>query len=115
MSWLKTGSKTVLLGALAFALAFGVGLTGVPGSYALSLAVSVVLCPLALGFLGARWLGLNLAATLVGIDFLPVLMALDERFHLGRPARLGWLLISMAVSAAGWRLGRVKTGRDMAE
>jgi hypothetical protein len=121
VAWLKTGSKTVLLGALAFALAFVVGLTAVPGSYVLALAVSVLLCPLLLGFLGARWLLLGPAATLAGIYFLPVLMAVDARFHLGEPARVDWLLLSMAVSAAGWRLGRVRPRRrdarepDMAE
>jgi hypothetical protein len=112
MSWLAKAFKTVLLGALAFALAFVVGLTSVPNSYALALAVSVLLCPLALGFLGARWLLLGPIATLVGINFLPVLMALDARFHLGEPARFGWLTVSAVVSAAGWRLGRVKARHE---
>jgi hypothetical protein len=121
MSWLAKGLKTVLLGALAFALAFAVGRTGVPDSYALALAVSVALCPLLLGFLAARWLKLGPAATLIGIFLLPILVALDARYHLGEPARFDWLLISAAVSAAGWRLGRFATDRhdarkpDMAE
>ena len=106
MSWLTKGLKAVLLGAISFALAFGVGLTRVPDSYALALAVSVVLCPLLLGFLGARWLRLGPAATLAGIYFLPVLMAIDARYHLGEPSRFDWLLITIAVSAAGWRAGR---------
>ncbi len=121
MSWLKTAAKTVGLGALAFLLALGVGATSIPNTFVLALLVSVGLCPLLLGFVGARVLALGPAATLVGINFLPVLNALDQRFHLQEPARFDWLLISMGVAWAGWRLGRVKTRRrdarkpDMAE
>lgn len=112
MPWLKAGMKTVLLGAIAFALALGVSRTPAPGSYVLALAVSVALCPLALGLLGARVLRLGPAGTLIGAYFLPVLTALDARFHLGRPEPFGWLLASAAVTALGWRLGRVKERRE---
>jgi hypothetical protein len=121
MSRLKTAAKTVGLGALAFVLAMGVGATGIPNTFVLALIVSVGLCPLLLGFVGARGLGLGPVATLVGINFLPVLMALDQRFHLQEPARFDWLLISMGVAWVGWRLGRGKARRrdvrkpDMAE
>jgi hypothetical protein len=106
MNRLKIAAKTVLLAALSFAAAAGVGATSLPNSYALSLLVSVALFPAFLGFLGGKWLRLGAAATLVGINFLPVVMALDARFHLGEPAGFGWLLASIAVAWAGWRLGR---------
>jgi len=54
----------------------------------------------------SRWLRLGAAATLAGIDFLPVAVALDARFHLGQPVGFGWLTVSIAVAWAGWRLGR---------
>jgi hypothetical protein len=106
VSWLKSAAKTVLLGALAFGLAAGVGATSLPDSYLLSLAVSVAACPSLLGFIGGRWLSLGAAATLLGINFLPVLMALDQRFHLGLPTGFGWLGASFVFAWAGWRLGR---------
>jgi hypothetical protein len=112
MSRAKTVLSTVLLGAIAFALALAAGLTGIPGSYLLSVAVSVVLCPLLLGWLGARWLRLGPAAALIGINFLPVAMALDARFHLGEATGFGWLLAAIAVSGLGWRLGRVTPPRE---
>ena len=101
-----SAAKVALLGALAFGLAAGVGATDAPNSYLLALSVSVVLCPALLGFIGGRWLSLGAAATLVGINFLPVLTALDQRFRLGEPAPFGWLLISFVFAWAGWRLGR---------
>ena len=105
MSRLKSAAKIVLLGALAFGLAAGIGATSLPDSYLLSLLFSVALCPGILGFIGAR-LSLRAPATLIGINFLPVLMALDQRFHLGRPTDFGWLLVSFVFAWAGWRLGR---------
>src|SRR5665213_1526148 len=106
MSRLRSTAKVVLLGALAFILAAGVGATDLPDSYLLALAVSVVLCPALLGFVGARGLRLGAAATLIGINFLPVLVTLDERFRFGQPAPFGWLLASFLPAWAGWRLGR---------
>ena len=95
----------LLLGALAFGLAAGIGATDLPNSYVFALLFSVALCPGLLGFAGAR-LALGPAATLVGINFLPVLMALDQRFHLGQPTNFGWLVASFAFAWGGWRLGR---------
>jgi hypothetical protein len=106
MSRLKWAAKIVLLGALAFGLAAGIGATALPNSYALSLAVSVALCPALLGFIGARSLSLGAAATLTGINLLPVLMALDQRFHLGEPTGFGWLAASFVFAWAGWKLGK---------
>ena len=106
MSRLASAARIALLGALAFGLAAGLGATGLPDSYLLALAVSVVLCPAILGFIGGRWLSLGAAATLVGINFLPVLMALDQRFHLGEPADFRWLLASFVFAWTGWKLGR---------
>jgi len=103
---LKTAAKIVLLGALALGLAAGVGATSMPDSYILSFAVSVALCPALLGFIGSRWLSLGAAATLIGINFLPVLMALDQRFHLKEPTDFGWLLTSFIFAWGGWKLGR---------
>ncbi|HXS99918.1 MAG TPA: hypothetical protein VN915_04545 [Elusimicrobiota bacterium] len=107
MSWLKVAGRTVLLGALSFALAAAVGATNLPDFYALSVVVSVILCPALLGFIGGRGLKLSPAATLLGINFLPVVMALDARFHLGEPGGFGWLLASFLFAFAGWRLGRL--------
>lgn len=112
MTFLKTAAKTILLGALAFALAALVGQTSLPTSFALSLAVSVALSPALLGFLGGWWLRLGPVATLAGIDFLPVLMALDARFHLGQPTDFGWLLVSFVFAGAGWFLGRRLAGPE---
>jgi len=106
MSRLKVAGKTVLLGALSFAVAAAVGVTRLPDSYVLSLLASVVLCPVLLGFVGGKALGLGAAATLIGIDFLPVVMALDARFHLGEPGGFGWLAVSVGFAWLGWRLGR---------
>lgn len=106
MSSIKFAAKLVLLAALSFGAAAAVGATGLQGSYAFALVVSVALCPALLGFIGGKWLRLGAAATLVGINFLPVVMALDARFHLGHPAGFGWLLASFAFAWAGWRLGR---------
>jgi hypothetical protein len=106
MSRLKAAAKVVLLGVLAFALAAGAGATNAPDSYALALFLSVALCPAVLGFIGGRPLALGAAATLVGINLLPVLMALDQRFHLGEPTGFGWLLGSFVFAWAGWRLGK---------
>jgi len=103
--WLKTAAKTVLLGALAFGLAAGVGATDLPKSYFFALLLSVALCPGLLGFAGAR-LSLGALPTLIGINFLPVVMALDQRFHLGQPTSFGWLLGSFVFAWAGWRLGK---------
>src|ERR1035437_109593 len=111
MSRLQTAAKTVCLGALAFVLALGVGATDIPNTFVLALTVSVGLCPLLLGFVGARALRLGPVATLVGINFLPVLMALDQRFHLQEPARFDCLLISRGGAGAGWRRGRGKPRR----
>ena len=105
MSRLRTTAKIVLLGALAFALAAGIGATDLPNSYLFALLFSVALCPGLLGYAGAR-LSLGPIATLFGINFLPVLMALAQRFHLGQPANFGWLLASFVFAWAGWRLGR---------
>lgn len=106
MLWVKTGAKIVFLAGLAFLTAFLVGLTPIQESYALALLVSVVLCPALLGVIGGKVLRLGAAATLVGINFLPVVMALDARFHLGEPAGFGWLAVSAVFAGAGWRLGR---------
>lgn len=106
MPWLRTVAKTVILAGLAFLLAFLVGLTPAQDSYGLALAVSVALCPALLGVIGGRWLQLGPIATLVGIDLLPVVMALDARFHLGEPVGFGWLAASAAFAWLGWRLGR---------
>ena len=111
MARLKTAAKIVLLGALAFGLAAGVGATDLPNSYALALLVSVALCPALLGFIGARGLSLGPAATLAGINLLPVLVALDQRFHLGEPTNVGWLLASFVFAWAGWRLGRKRAAK----
>jgi hypothetical protein len=104
---LKTAAKTVFLAGLAFLLAYLVGLTPIPDSYALALAVSVALCPAALGLIGGKWLKLGPVATLAGIESIPIVMALDSRLHLGEPAGFGWLAISSAFAWAGWRLGRL--------
>jgi hypothetical protein len=109
MSLLKSAAKLVLLGALAFGLAAAVGATSLPDSYLPALAVSVALCPGLLGFIGGRFLSLGPTATLTGINLLPVLMALDQRFHLGQPTGFGWLLGSFVFAWAGWRLGRRAT------
>lgn len=106
MRWILTAAKTVLLAAIAFAVAAVVGATGLQESYTLALPVSVVLCPMLLGFIGGRWLQLGPIATLVGIDFLPIVMALDARFHLGEPVGFGWLALSVVFAWLGWRLGR---------
>lgn len=96
----------VLLAALSFGAAAGVGATGVQGSYAFAILVSVILCPALLGITGARWLRLGAASTLLGINFLPLVMAVDARFHLGEPVDFWWLLASFAFAWAGWRMGR---------
>jgi hypothetical protein len=106
MSRLISAAKIVLLGALAFALAAGVGATSIPDSYVLALVLSVALCPALLGFIGGRWLALGAAGTLFGINLIPVLMALDQRFHLGEPTGFGWLMASFVFAWAGWRLGK---------
>jgi hypothetical protein len=106
MALLKSAAKAILLGAIAFGLALGIGATSLPDSYVLSLAVSVALCPALLGFIGSRWLRLGAAGTLLGINFLPVLNDLDQRFHLGQPVNFIWLLASIAFAWGGWRLGR---------
>ena len=106
MSWVKAAAKTVLLGALAFGVAAGFGATDLPNSYILAFLVSVALCPALLGFIGGKWLRLGAATTLLGINFLPVVMALDARFHLGAPTGFGWLLTSFIFAWTGWRLGR---------
>ena len=105
MPRLRSAAKVLLLGALAFGLAAAVGATSVADSYLLALILSVALCPALLGFIGGRWLALGAAATLVGINALPLLMALDQRFHLGEPTGFGWLLLSFVFSWAGWKLG----------
>ncbi|HEX4047333.1 MAG TPA: hypothetical protein VH309_05840 [Elusimicrobiota bacterium] len=87
-------------------MAAAIGATPLPGSYALSLLFSVVLCPALLGLVGGRWLRLGPIATLVGINFMPVVMALDQRFHLHAPMGFGWLLASFVFAWGGWRLGR---------
>jgi hypothetical protein len=51
-------------------------------------------------------LSLGALPTLIGINFLPVVMALDQRFHLGQPTSFGWLLGSFVFAWAGWRLGK---------
>ena len=106
MSYLKPAAKAVLLGALSFGLAAGIGATDLPSSYVFALLLSVALCPALLGFIGGRWLALGAVGTLVGINFLPVVVALDARFHLGQPVGFSWLLVSVAFAWAGWRLGR---------
>jgi hypothetical protein len=106
MSRLKTAGKTLLLGLFSFAVAAIVGLTPIPSLYFLALLVSVILCPALLGFVSGGWLGLGPAATLLGINFLPVVFAIDSRFHLGEPAGFGWLAASVAFSWIGWRLSR---------
>ena len=106
MSWVQAAAKTVLLGALAFGLAAGFGATDLPNSYAVALGFSVVLSPALLGFLGGRWLRLGATGTLVGINLLPVVMALDSRFHLGEPVGFGWLGATFVFAWAGWWLGR---------
>jgi hypothetical protein len=109
MSRLAAAAKVLLLGALAFGLAAAVGATSLPDSYVLALIVSVALCPALLGFTGGRWLKLGQVGTLFGINFLPVLMALDQQFHLGVPTNFGWLIASIAFAWGGWRLGRRAT------
>ena len=106
MLWLKTGAKIALLAALAFLLAFLVGLTPIPDSYVLALLVSVALCPVLLGFVGGKLLKLGPGATLAGIEAIPVVMALDSWLHLGQPAGFVWLALSAAFAWGGWRLGR---------
>ncbi|MFI5360810.1 MAG: hypothetical protein ACHQ49_02475 [Elusimicrobiota bacterium] len=105
MPRLPAPAKIVLLALLAFALAAGVGATSVPDSYVLALLVSVGACPALLGFVGGRWLSLGAAGTLVAIDGLPFLMALDQRLHLHQPAGFGWLALSLLPAWAGWRVG----------
>jgi hypothetical protein len=101
----------ILLAALAFGLAAGVGVTELADSYVLALLVSVALCPALLGHVGGRWLSLGAAQTLIAINFLPVLVALDQRFHLGEPTDVGWLVVSFVFAWAGWRFGR-RAGTD---
>jgi hypothetical protein len=91
---------------MAFGVAAGVGATGIQDSYLLALFVSVVLCPSIFGFIGGKWLRLGATTTLLGINLLPVVMALDARFHLGEPTGFGWLLTSCVFAWSGWRLGR---------
>jgi len=107
--------KTLTLAALGFAAAFAVGRTPVVMSYAASIAVSVLLCPLLLGFAGARVLKLGLAATVIGLGLLPVAVELDQELHLGAPPEIGWLAASLLVAAAGWRLGRRPPDDDAAD
>ena len=103
---LKTAGKIVLLTFAAFVLAFAVGLTPVSKSYALAVMVSVILCPLALGYFGGRVLALGPVAAVVGINLLPVVSALDDAYRLGDPVQVRWLIASLLFSWAGWRLGR---------
>jgi hypothetical protein len=110
VSRLKIAGKVLSLSALGFAVAFAVGLTPVPASYAASIFVSVLLCPLVFGFFGAHFLNLGLTATILGIGLLPIAVELDQEFHLGAPPEIGWLVLSLLVAAAGWRLGRLRPG-----
>lgn len=103
---LKTAGKIVLLSLASFALAFAVGLTPVSKSYALAVMVSVILCPLALGFFGGRILALGPVATVAGINLLPVVSALDDAYRLGDPVQARWLVAAVLFSWAGRRLGR---------
>ena len=96
----------VVLAGLAFLLAYLIGLTPIQESYGLALVVSVALSPALLGFLGGRGLRLGAIATVAGIEFLPVVMALDARFHLGETTGFGWLALSFVFAGLGWRLGR---------
>ena len=108
---LKTAAKAILLAALSFGLAAGIGATALSNSYVLALLFSVAACPALLGFIGARGLSLGAAATLAGINLLPVLVALDSRFHLGEPTNFGWLLASFVFAWAGWALGRKRAAK----
>lgn len=103
---LKLAGKIIALNVLAFFLALIVGHTPVAQSYLPAVLVSVILCPLALGFAGSRFLKLGAVATLAGINLLPVLSALDDLFRLGDPVQLRWLIASIAFAWGGWRLGR---------
>jgi hypothetical protein len=115
VSRLKIAGKIVLLNILAFVLAFIVGCTPVVHSYALAAFVSVIFCPLALGFTGARVLKLGPIATLIGVSAVPVVSALDDIFRLGDPVQIRWLIASILFAWAGWRLGRVKAGSEVPE
>lgn len=106
MARLKTAGKIALLAFLAFALALVVGLTPVARSYPLAVMVSVVFCPIAAGYIGGHFLALGAAATLLGINGLPVVSALDDALRLGDPVQARWLIASVLFSWAGWRLGR---------
>ena len=106
MARLKIAGKIVLLGFAAFVLALAVGLTPVAKSYALAVMVSVILCPLVLGFFGGRVLSLGPVAAVVGINLLPVVSALDDALRLGDPVQARWLIAALLFSWAGWRLGR---------
>jgi hypothetical protein len=114
---LKTVGKAVLLAFASFLLAALVGRTPVPGSYALAVLVSVILCPLALGAAGARLLKLGPWATVAAVNALPVLSALDDALRLGDPVQVRWLVAAALFSWAGWRLGARGDARanDMAE
>src|SRR3954466_9755775 len=102
MARLKTAGKIALLGLAAFLAAFAAGLTPAARSYPLAIGVSVVLCPGALGFLGARFLRLWGGPALAPLNALPVLSALDDVFRLGDPVQARWLLASALFSWAGW-------------
>ncbi|MFI5346271.1 MAG: hypothetical protein ACHQ51_07850 [Elusimicrobiota bacterium] len=109
MPWLKIAGKIVALNVLAFVLALIVGHTPVAQSYVLAVFVSVIFCPLGLGFVGARFLRLGPVATLAGINLVPVISALDDMFRLGDPVQIRWLIAAILFTWAGWRLGRVAT------
>jgi hypothetical protein len=107
MVWVKIAGKIVALNVVAFVSALIVGYTPVVQSYLSAVLISVLLCPLALGFFGARILKLGPIATLAGINLIPVLSALDDLFRLGDPVQLRWLIASILFAWAGWRLGRI--------
>ncbi|MDE2143165.1 MAG: hypothetical protein KGJ84_12220 [Elusimicrobia bacterium] len=106
MARLKIAGKIVTLILLSFLAALIVGRTPIPQSYALAVLVSVIACPLLLGITGARLLQLGPVPTMVGINLIPVLSALDDLFRLGDPVQLRWLVASILFAWAGWRLGR---------
>lgn len=107
MPYLKLAGKILLLALLAFLLALLAADTPVARSYALAVLLSVVACPMVLGFAGARFLKLGWAAALAGVNAVPVLSALDDLFRLGDPVQFRWLIASLLFTWAGWRLGRV--------
>ena len=115
MPWLKIAGKIVALNVLAFVSALLVSYTPVAQSYLLAVLISVLLCPLALGFVGARFLKLGSFATLAGINLIPILSALDDLFRLGDPVQIRWLVASILFAWAGWRLGRIKPPIEVPE